>query len=196
MTSNGSLPLLLPPCYLPSQEESKIGWRPTRNLEVPNPPPPEDPRALEMDMARQLADGKPVKKVHPRRTVDYAGAMGRWALVSASHIPGPMPAWLMVCRLDAQNATKFDVRASTEARAAVDHRCRGGLLLGMYGIQRLNISRVQLLPPKAYPNNPSTSLCTKFVHTSTNKIRCPVNCVVVSASRNTFILENPTLKPP
>ena len=39
---------------------------------------------------------------------------------------------------------------------------------------------MQLLPPKAYPDNPSTSLCTKFVHTSTNKIRCPVNCVVVS----------------
>ncbi|KAF9521166.1 hypothetical protein BS47DRAFT_1370255 [Hydnum rufescens UP504] len=34
-----------------------------------------------------------------------------------------------------------------------------------------------LLPPKAYPNNPTTSLCTKFVHTSTNKIRFPVNVV-------------------
>lgn len=52
----------------------------------------------------------------------------------------------------------------------------------MYRIWTLNISRVQLLPPKAYPDNPSTSLCTKFVHTSTNKIRCPVNCVVVSPS--------------
>ena len=50
----------------------------------------------------------------------------------------------------------------------------------MYGVHKLNIFRVQLLPPKAYPDNPSTSLCTKFVHTSTNKIRCPVNCVVVS----------------
>ncbi|TFK96587.1 hypothetical protein BDV98DRAFT_659108 [Pterulicium gracile] len=36
---------------------------------------------------------------------------------------------------------------------------------------------IDLLPPKAYPENPSTSLCTKFVHTSTNKIRCPVNVV-------------------
>ncbi|KAJ8518242.1 hypothetical protein ONZ45_g4667 [Pleurotus djamor] len=34
-----------------------------------------------------------------------------------------------------------------------------------------------LLPPKAYPENASTSLCTKFVHTSTNKIRCPINVV-------------------
>ncbi|KAK1218691.1 pre-mRNA cleavage and polyadenylation factor (CPF) complex subunit [Marasmius sp. AFHP31] len=36
---------------------------------------------------------------------------------------------------------------------------------------------IDLLPPKAYPDNTSTSLCTKFVHTSTNKIRCPVNIV-------------------
>ncbi|TFK22682.1 WD40 repeat-like protein [Coprinopsis marcescibilis] len=36
---------------------------------------------------------------------------------------------------------------------------------------------IDLLPPKAYPDNASTSLCTKFVHTSTNKIRCPVNVV-------------------
>ncbi|KAF6751310.1 WD40-repeat-containing domain protein [Ephemerocybe angulata] len=36
---------------------------------------------------------------------------------------------------------------------------------------------IDLLPPKAYTDNASTSLCTKFVHTSTNKIRCPVNVV-------------------
>ncbi|PVG00060.1 WD40 repeat-like protein [Serendipita vermifera] len=36
---------------------------------------------------------------------------------------------------------------------------------------------IDLLPPAAYPDNPSISLCTKFVHTSTNKVRGPVNCV-------------------
>ncbi|KAL0947622.1 hypothetical protein HGRIS_013711 [Hohenbuehelia grisea] len=36
---------------------------------------------------------------------------------------------------------------------------------------------IDLFPPKAYPDNASTSLLTKFVHTSTNKIRCPVNVV-------------------
>ncbi|KAG8860603.1 pre-mRNA cleavage and polyadenylation factor (CPF) complex subunit [Serendipita sp. 411] len=36
---------------------------------------------------------------------------------------------------------------------------------------------IDLLPPAAYPNNSATSLCTKFVHTSTNKVRGPVNCV-------------------
>jgi polyadenylation factor subunit 2 len=39
---------------------------------------------------------------------------------------------------------------------------------------------IDLLPPAAYPTNASTSLCTKFVHTSTNKVRGPVNCVTVS----------------
>ncbi|KAF5349681.1 hypothetical protein D9756_009013 [Leucocoprinus leucothites] len=37
---------------------------------------------------------------------------------------------------------------------------------------------IDLLPPKAYPDNCSTSLCTKFIHTSTNKIRYPVNVVL------------------
>ena len=35
---------------------------------------------------------------------------------------------------------------------------------------------VNLMPPAAYAN-PSTSLATTLVHTSTNKIRCPVNVV-------------------
>lgn len=88
-------------------------------------------------MARQLMDGKTVKKVRPRRTVDYGGPMGRWALLrklrpNATHVPYLRPAPPYI---------------------------------------------IDLLPPKAYPDNASTSLCTKFVHTSTNKIRCPVNCV-------------------
>ncbi|KAH9911678.1 WD40 repeat-like protein [Epithele typhae] len=91
-----------------------------------------------MDMARQMADGKPLKKVRPRRTVDYGGSMGRWALLrkmrpTGTYVPHLRPAPPYI---------------------------------------------IDLLPPKAYPDNPSTSLCTKFVHTSTNKIRCPVNCVV------------------
>ncbi|GAB5589750.1 pre-mRNA cleavage and polyadenylation factor (CPF) complex subunit [Umbelopsis nana] len=36
---------------------------------------------------------------------------------------------------------------------------------------------VDLLPPAAYPDNPVNAVTTKFVHTSTNKIRCPVNVV-------------------
>ncbi len=91
MAAAATLPVLLPARSLPSQDAGTIGWQPKRNLEIPNPPPAEDPKALEMDMARQLADGKPVKKVRPRRTVDYGGAMGRWTLVSSNvlHVDGP-----------------------------------------------------------------------------------------------------------
>ncbi|KAK4053671.1 pre-mRNA cleavage and polyadenylation factor (CPF) complex subunit [Microbotryomycetes sp. JL201] len=35
---------------------------------------------------------------------------------------------------------------------------------------------INLLPPHAYRNQ-STSICTRYAHTSTNKIRCPVNIV-------------------
>ena len=78
------LPVLLPSRSLPTSQEGRVEWTPKRNLEVPNSAPPEDPRMLEMDLARQLADGKPVKKVRPRRTVDYGGAMGRWTLVRSN----------------------------------------------------------------------------------------------------------------
>ena len=82
MATTAALPVLLPARSIPAENATKTTWVPKRNLDIPNPAPPEDPKALEMDMARQLADGKPVKKVRPRRTVDYGGAMGRWALVS------------------------------------------------------------------------------------------------------------------
>lgn len=35
-----------------------------------------------------------------------------------------------------------------------------------------------LPPPSAFPKNPSNTVTTKFVHCSTNKVRCPVFCVV------------------
>ncbi|KIJ63326.1 hypothetical protein HYDPIDRAFT_113306 [Hydnomerulius pinastri MD-312] len=90
-----------------------------------------------MAAARQLADGKAVKKTRPRRTVDFNGGIGRWALLK-KHRPNPTYVPYM--------------------RPAPPYI-------------------VDLLPPVAYPSNSSTSLCTKFIHTSTNKIRCPVNVV-------------------
>ncbi|CEJ00508.1 hypothetical protein RMCBS344292_14561 [Rhizopus microsporus] len=38
---------------------------------------------------------------------------------------------------------------------------------------------IDLLPPVAYIDNPMNSVTTKFVHTSTNKVRYPVNVVKV-----------------
>ncbi|KAI0093825.1 WD40-repeat-containing domain protein [Irpex rosettiformis] len=91
-----------------------------------------------MAALRQAVDGRPVKKVRPRRTVDYGGPMGRWTLLRKMRSQTTYAPYL---------------------RPAPPYI-------------------IDLLPPKAYPDNYSTSLCTKFVHTSTNKIRCPVNCVV------------------
>lgn len=44
---------------------------------------------------------------------------------------------------------------------------------------------LQLLPPHAYTNR-STSYCTRYAHTSTNKIRCPVNIVKVRTRRSSL----------
>lgn len=39
---------------------------------------------------------------------------------------------------------------------------------------------MQMLPAVGYSGNPSTSFAAKFVHTSLNKNRCPINRVLVS----------------
>ncbi|KZT24057.1 WD40 repeat-like protein [Neolentinus lepideus HHB14362 ss-1] len=138
-SSKSPLPILLPSNVLASTSGADE-WKPRRYLSAPQPPPAEDARYVDPDMtaARHGAEGKALKKIRPRRTVDYGGGMGRWALMrklrpNSTYVPQPRPALPYV---------------------------------------------IDLLPPKAYPDNASTSLCTKFVHTSTNKIRCPVNVVV------------------
>ncbi|KIK91982.1 hypothetical protein PAXRUDRAFT_830393 [Paxillus rubicundulus Ve08.2h10] len=137
MTSG--IPLLLPSSSIPRLPNTKFEWTPKRHLTGPQPPPIDDAKVMEQELAaaRQLADGKAVKKTRPRRTVDFNGGMGRWALLR-KHRPNPTYVPYM--------------------RPAPPYI-------------------VDLLPPIAYPGNSSTSLCTKFIHTSTNKIRCPVNVV-------------------
>ena len=78
------VPLLLPEYSQP--RPSSNSWQPTNHLLPPNPPPVDEGQVRDQEMAaqRQLMDGKALKKTRPRRTVDYAGGMGRWALVSAS----------------------------------------------------------------------------------------------------------------
>ncbi|KAH7107224.1 WD40-repeat-containing domain protein [Auriculariales sp. MPI-PUGE-AT-0066] len=137
MTS-GQVPLLLPAAFI-APNPAPGEWVPTRYLEEPQPPPVDSEKMRELELAaqRQLLDGKALKKTRPRRTVDYTGGLGKWALLSKLK---PHPRYTPYLR---------------PAAAYI----------------------VDLLPAKAYPGNASTSLCTKFVHTSTNKIRCPVNCV-------------------
>ncbi|KZV89035.1 WD40 repeat-like protein [Exidia glandulosa HHB12029] len=133
-----SAPLLLPQDFIP-KPKPEGEWTPSRYLADPEPPPVDQDKLRELELAaqRQLLDGKALKKTRPRRTVDYGGGIGRYALLRKLR---PSPRYVPYLRPGASYI-------------------------------------IDLLPPKAYPENASTSLCTKFVHTSTNKIRCPVNCV-------------------
>jgi hypothetical protein len=81
MSSTAALPLLLPTPT--TKTTSYPEWKPQRYLQPPQPPVVDDQRIHDLELAvqRQLLDGKALKKTRPRRTVDYAGGMGRWALV-------------------------------------------------------------------------------------------------------------------
>lgn len=82
---SSSLPVLLPPKAIPTPNHtSHLEWTPKKYLSEPQPPPTDDTKTQELEMAaaRQMMDGKIVKKTRPRRTVDYNGSLGRWALVS------------------------------------------------------------------------------------------------------------------
>jgi polyadenylation factor subunit 2 len=45
-------------------------------------------------------------------------------------------------------------------------------------LQPCSAAAIDLLPTVAYPDNPATSFTTKFVHPSTNKVRCSINRVL------------------
>ncbi|KAF9049389.1 WD40 repeat-like protein [Hymenopellis radicata] len=135
-----TLPVLLPTKCLPSSSPGPVTeWKPSKYLLPPQPPPVDDAKVQEQELAnsRQMLDGKMIKKARPRKTVDYFGGVGRWSMLRTTRPSGSYIPYLRPCPPQIIN----------------------------------------LLPPKAYPDNASTSLCTKFVHTSTNKIRCPVNVV-------------------
>jgi polyadenylation factor subunit 2 len=37
---------------------------------------------------------------------------------------------------------------------------------------------IEMMEPLAYLHEPASSICTKFIHTSINKVRYPINCIV------------------
>jgi len=79
-----SLPVLLPNSVLPKNSATaQLDWKPKRYLSEPQPLPQDETKILEAELAnaRQMIDGKLIKKTRPRRTVDYNGGMGRWLLV-------------------------------------------------------------------------------------------------------------------
>ncbi|XP_048581038.1 pre-mRNA 3' end processing protein WDR33 isoform X2 [Nematostella vectensis] len=47
-----------------------------------------------------------------------------------------------------------------------------------HGIQPDEAYAAEILPPSCMPDNPINAVTTKFVRTSTNKLRCPIFCVV------------------
>ena len=73
--------LLLPPAAIP--QANPFEWKPQRYRSAPQPPPLDENKLHEQELAnqRQVIDGKLIKRTRPRRTVDYNGPMGRWALV-------------------------------------------------------------------------------------------------------------------
>lgn len=78
-----ALPVLLPSSSIPIASGS--GWRPTKYLQPPQPPIVDDRQDIALAAAaKQMLDGKALKKTRPRRTVDYGGSTGRWLLVRGS----------------------------------------------------------------------------------------------------------------
>jgi polyadenylation factor subunit 2 len=67
-----------------NKNSASSDWQPQKYKLPPQPPPQDEARQREIEMAtaRQLQDGKALKKIRPRRTVDYGGSMGRWITVS------------------------------------------------------------------------------------------------------------------
>ncbi len=80
MSTPSPVPTLLP--FALPQADSQA-WAPSKYLGEPQPPPP-DLERLAQEAAAQRAgmDPRAIKKVKPRRTVDYGGELGRWRLVS------------------------------------------------------------------------------------------------------------------
>ena len=78
-----TLPVLLPDRAIPrAPSTANLEWTPTQYRSAPQPPPTEDAKIQDGDARQiQMLDGKLIKKTRPRRTVDYNGGMGRWALV-------------------------------------------------------------------------------------------------------------------
>lgn len=148
-------------------------WRASQHY-TPLPPPPIDP---EIDAPPKMGpDGRIIKKVRPRRTVDLWAGVGRWEMVS--NVPEIAALyWSDYFVVDKKGETS-GVSCTCSKACCIVH-C--GRMYFLYSIIMGKIVTLpQMLPPKAYPDNAATSITTKFVHTSTNKVRCPVNCVAVS----------------
>lgn len=134
MSVSSPLPVLLPQNVVPKSELTPYEWKPKRSPTDLMPVPAEErTHDQEMAMARQAMDGKVVKKVRPRRTVDYGGPMGRWALVSRyslMHMISAETAFSWSFRFSAvtEDASEWVVCTIPQASPSVYHRCRTRML--------------------------------------------------------------------
>jgi hypothetical protein len=121
MSSTAALPLLLPTPT--TKTTSYPEWKPQRYLQPPQPPIVDDQRIHDLELAvqRQLLDGKALKKTRPRRTVDYAGGLGRWALVRC-HEPTPSLELTLFSRTVSQATTQPALRAIYPAKSPLHNR--------------------------------------------------------------------------
>ncbi|KAG6896846.1 hypothetical protein C0992_005684 [Termitomyces sp. T32_za158] len=100
------LPVLLPKGCIPQESGvPHLEWKPSKYRSAPQPPPQDDGKLQELELAsaRQMLDGKLIKKTRPRRTVDYNGGMGRWALhtrITPQHPYAPSLSILQQTRFD------------------------------------------------------------------------------------------------
>lgn len=163
------------------------GWQPQHMSDRPQPPPPDTREAELAQLAAQEKlghDGKR-QRVRARRTVDPFGGLEKWKIVESSPCPRPVVAVAEhETLLAVPHCTNFNRRPAVHALKSELPDRRDLSRWRQFSFVRLGLTcpRVaQLLPPHAY-NNASTSYCSRYAHTSTNKIRCPVNIVKVGQS--------------
>ncbi|KAG8835942.1 pre-mRNA cleavage and polyadenylation factor (CPF) complex subunit [Serendipita sp. 399] len=137
-------------------------WKPTKHLSKPEPPPPLPDVSPAIEAAAMAAgmDGKTLLKKTKPRRTVDYFA--------------PMGRWLWA------SISSFDTRIRKVAPSP-GHAPR---------LRPAPPYIIDLLPPSAYPNNPSTSLCTKFVHTSTNKWTPTARRVLTGSTSGEFTLWN------
>ncbi|GAA5992395.1 hypothetical protein JCM11641_002729, partial [Rhodosporidiobolus odoratus] len=169
----------------PVASTSRSLWQPSTLDEPPLPPPPDTREEQLAQLAAQEKlghDGKR-QRVRARRTIDPFGALERQRIYKAirTHSLGrtgdldvPFIRGQPSCTIDASLLFSLtNLSSAWGARAS-------GKAVGETGraSQAYQRSRCvsQILPPSAY-TNPSTSFCARYAHTSTNKLRCPVNIV-------------------
>ncbi|KAL0815980.1 hypothetical protein Bca101_072424 [Brassica carinata] len=97
----------------------------------------------------------------------YAALSYMAALLVAFHINDQRPR-LRRRAIDYNSTVVRYIQARTWQRDSRD----------MTSLQATPAAAVDMLPPVAYSDNPSTSFAAKFVHSSLNKNRCSINCIV------------------